>query len=111
MAAVVLAAWSWARQHNRFLVAGITTTVGFIVWNLTLNATDATGFNVDAPIIRLSWAYAAMGVVLAVLFTRLSPAVEAAGRRAADASTARLRFGLHHSRGVAIKLAGLGVLD
>ena len=63
MAAAALAAWPWARRHYRFLVAGITTTVGFLVWNMTLNATNATGFNVDAPIIPLSWADAGSGVV------------------------------------------------
>ena len=41
----------------------MATTVGFIAWNLTLNATDATGFNVDAPIIPLSWADAGSGVL------------------------------------------------
>src|SRR6266496_3460016 len=63
MAAAALATWPWARRHYRFLVAGVTTTVGFIIWNLTLNATDATGFNVDAPIIPLSWADAGSGVL------------------------------------------------
>jgi hypothetical protein len=63
MAAAALAAWPWARGRYRFLVAGITTTIGFIAWNLTLNATDATGFNVDAPIIPLSWADAGSGVL------------------------------------------------
>ena len=63
MAGAALAAWPWARQRNRFLVAGISTTVGFIAWNLTLNATDASGFNVDAPIVPLSWADAGSGVL------------------------------------------------
>jgi len=63
LAAAILAAWPWARRHGRFAVAGVTTAVGFIAWNLTLNATDATGFNVDAPIIPLSWADAGSGVL------------------------------------------------
>src|SRR3954471_13144368 len=56
----------------------------------------------------LLWAYAALGVVLAIMFTRLSPAVEASASRTAHASKARSRFGLHRSRSVAIKLAALG---
>ena len=59
----------------------------------------------------LLWAYAAMGGLLAVVFTRLSPAVEAGDRPAAGAARAPLRFGLHRSRNVAIKLAALGALD
>ncbi|MBA2465050.1 MAG: hypothetical protein H0V42_08775 [Nocardioidaceae bacterium] len=61
-AATVLAAWSWARRRGRFVLAGLATTLGFIAWNLTLNATNATGFNVDAPVIGLSWADAGSGV-------------------------------------------------
>ena len=63
LAAAILAAWPWARRRGRFAVAGVTTAVGFIAWNLVLNATDATGFNVDAPIIPLSWADAGSGVL------------------------------------------------
>src|SRR5215211_5536852 len=66
LAAVILAAWPWARRHGRFAVAGVATTAGFIAWNLTLNATNATGFNVDAPIIPLSWADAGSGVLACV---------------------------------------------
>ena len=63
LAAAILAAWPWARRHGRVAVAGVATTVGCIAWNLTLNATNATGFNVDAPIIPLSWADAGSGVL------------------------------------------------
>lgn len=54
LSGLALVIWHWARARGRFAIAGLTTTVGFIVWNLTLNATNATGFNVDAPIIALS---------------------------------------------------------
>jgi hypothetical protein len=50
-----------------------------------------------------------MGLVLGALFTRLSPAVEAAGP--ALVAAARVRFGLHRSRGVVLKLAALFSLD
>ena len=56
-------------------------------------------------------AYAAIGVVLAIMFTRLSQAVEAGDRPAAATAKVRLRFGLHRSRSVALKLAALGALD
>ena len=54
-------------------------------------------------------AYAAAGLVLAALFTCLSPAVETArdGPRPPDDS----RFGLHQSRGVVVRLSALFALD
>jgi predicted MFS family arabinose efflux permease len=53
--------------------------------------------------------YAGIGVVLGLLFTRLSPAVEAPPRGAA--TTMRSRFGLHRSRKTVFKLSGLFALD
>jgi MFS family permease len=52
--------------------------------------------------------YSLIGVILAVLFSRLSSAVEAV---AADIQTAASRFGLHRSRNVVLKLAALFSLD
>jgi hypothetical protein len=53
------------------LTAGVATTIGFTLWNLTLNATQAVpNFDVDAPVIGLSWADAGSGV-LAFLVTAL----------------------------------------
>ena len=63
LAAAVLAAWPWARVRRRFVVAGITTLVSWITWHLLLNATGATGFDVDAPIIRVSWEDVGSGVL------------------------------------------------
>jgi len=71
LASAALAAWPWSRKGGRFMVAGITTTLGFIAWNLVLNAADATGFDVDAPVIGLSWADAGSGV-LAFVVTALA---------------------------------------
>ena len=58
-------------------------------------------------------AYAATGLLLAALFARLSPDVEAAPRSAptADVPAPRLRFGVHRSRGVVARLAALFALD
>jgi MFS family permease len=52
--------------------------------------------------------YAGLGVLLGWLFTRLSPAVEVTP--VADAPAKR-RLGLHHSRGVVLKLAALFMVD
>jgi predicted MFS family arabinose efflux permease len=53
--------------------------------------------------------YAAAGLVLAALFTRLSPGVETAP--AETPQTVRSRFGLHQSRGVVARLSALFALD
>ena len=67
LAAAALAIWPWARRRGRFAVAGVATLVGWIAWHLLLNATRATGFDVDAPIIGLSWEDVGSGVVALVL--------------------------------------------
>jgi hypothetical protein len=49
--------------RRRFAIAGITTLLSWIAWHLLLNATGASGFDVDAPIIRVSWEDVGSGVV------------------------------------------------
>jgi len=87
-AAVLWFAWRWSRVNRRFIVAGVTSTVGFALWNLTLNATGAVpNFNVDAPVIPLSWADVGSGVfaclitalVLGLLTDREQPAGRVVG--------------------------------
>ena len=63
LTAAALAVWPWARTRGRFAAAGVTTLVGWIAWHLLLNITRARGFDVDAPIIRVSWEDAGSGVV------------------------------------------------
>jgi hypothetical protein len=67
LTAAVLAAWPWARSRRRFAVAGVATLLSWIAWHLLLNATGAFGFDVDAPLIRVSWEDVGSGVV--ALFT------------------------------------------
>jgi hypothetical protein len=92
LASVVLwTVWRWSRARRRFLTAGVTTFLGFLAWNLTLNATNAVpNFDVDAPIIRLSWADAGSGVlacfvtvlVLGLVTDREEPALRVVGAAA-----------------------------
>ena len=63
LTAAALTVWPWARSRGRFAIAGIATLVGWIAWHLLLNATQAFGFDVDAPIIRVSWEDVGSGVV------------------------------------------------
>ena len=46
--------WPWARQVRRLAVIGVAMAVGIVIWNLALNLTNATGLNVDSPILGLS---------------------------------------------------------
>jgi MFS family permease len=59
------------------------------------------------------FAYAAMAVVLGVIFLRLSPDVEIykKGRKAESSPKAERRFGLHRSKKVVFKLSALFSLD
>src|ERR687884_589950 len=63
LAAAALTVWPWARRRGRFAIAGFVTLVGWIAWHLLLNATHATGFDVDAPVIGLSWEDVGSGVI------------------------------------------------
>jgi hypothetical protein len=84
LAAGALAAWPWSRGVRRAGLGGLTTALSFVAWNLTLNATDARGFNVDAPLIGLSWADAGSGVmsfaITALVFGLVSERHEPAQR-------------------------------
>jgi len=84
-AAVLWLVWRWSRVNLRFVTAGLSTLVGFALWNLTLNATQAVpNFDVDAPVIRLSWADAGSGVfaclVTALVLGLVTDRSEPAGR-------------------------------
>src|SRR5438270_9850618 len=90
LAGAALYFWRWSREHRRFFVGAVSTSLGFIAWNLTLNATNATGFNVDAPVIFLSWGVVGSGVVafavnalaLGLVTERREPAARVVGAAA-----------------------------
>jgi hypothetical protein len=94
-AAVLWVAWPWSRLNRRFVVAGVTSTVGFALWNLTLNATQAVpNFDVDAPVIRVSWADVGSGVfaclMTALILGLVTDRTEPAGRVVGAAAIAGL---------------------
>jgi len=62
LTAAALAVWPWARARGRFAAAGVATLVGWIAWHRILDVTRATGFDVDAPIIQVSWEDAGSGI-------------------------------------------------
>src|SRR5215217_6380845 len=90
LTAAVLATWPWARSRRRFAVAGVATLLSWVAWHLLLNATGAMGFDVDAPLIRLSWedvgsevlALFATVVIFGLGTERWEPAVRVVGAAA-----------------------------
>src|SRR5438552_18767596 len=71
LVSLVLLALPWPRGRYRWLIAGVATELGWIAWNLLLNETDASGFDVDAPVVMASWQDAGSGV-LAFVATSLA---------------------------------------
>jgi len=63
LVSLVLLALPWPRGRYRWLIAGVSTALGWIAWNLLLNETDASGFDVDAPVVMASWQDAGSGVL------------------------------------------------
>jgi MFS family permease len=97
--------------HN--LVGSLATAVGSLcggVASEVLQAGGITGADSYRPVVV---AYGVAGLVLAVLFSRLSPAVEVAlgGTSSPGAGIPPTRLGLHRSRGVVYRLAALFALD
>lgn len=78
LASLAVAAWPWGRARGRFLVAGIATLLGWFAWNFTLNHVNGTGFNVDAPVVRVSWADTGSGVLAFAVTALVLGVVEAA---------------------------------
>jgi len=94
LSAAALALWPWGRTRGRFAAAGVATLVGWIAWHRILNVTRASGFDVDAPIIRVSWEDAGSGVLAffatALVLGLITERKEQAGRVVSAATIAGL---------------------
>lgn len=75
--------WTWSRQHYRFVVASVSTFLGFAAWNVVQSTTGADqALNIDWPVFPLSWsdlgsgvaAFALTAVFLGLLTEREQPA-------------------------------------
>jgi MFS family permease len=107
-----------AEQRTRIfawynLAGSFATAAGSLLCGFTVQSLQVHEFGLLDSYRVVFLAYAAAGLLLAVLFTRLSRAVEV-GR---DESTGKgpasrpTLLGLHRSRGVVLKLSGLFALD
>jgi MFS family permease len=92
------------------LVGSFATALGSLAGGLLVQALQGLGtkplFSYQAVVIG----YAAIGLMLGLLFTQLSPAIEVS-QIAAPSQKIKNRFGLHRSRGVVFKLSALFSID
>jgi MFS family permease len=93
------------------LVGSFATALGALGGGILAQALQGAGVAPLASYQVIVLGYGAMGLLLAFLFTRLSPAAEIAPEEAASIVPVARRFGLHRSRGVVGKLSALFALD
>lgn len=93
------------------LAGALATAAGALAGGGLVEALRGAGWSELASTRAVFVAYAAAGAVLAGLAAFLSPAVEAPVLPPAAASGPRPLLGLHRSRGVVLRLAGLFSLD
>ncbi len=89
------------------LVGSFATALGALCGGALVQALQGWGAPAVESYRTVVIAYAVIGAVLALLFTRLSPAVQPH----APAISRQNRFGLHRSQGIVLKLSALFALD
>ena len=94
------------------LVGSFATALGALCGGGLAQILQGAGVTPLASYRVIVLGYAAIGLLLGILFTRLSPAAEApAADVALPSPTLSTRLGLHRSRNVVLKLAALFSLD
>ena len=95
------------------LVGSFATALGALAGGSLVQALQDSGVSPLGSYRTIVIGYAIIGLILGVLFTRLSPSVEiqSAADPTPSASAFKTRFGLHRSRGVVLKLSALFSID
>jgi MFS family permease len=95
------------------LVGSLATAAGALCGGAATQLAESFGVSGAASYRPLAIMYGVIGVLLAVTFTRLSPAAEVdwATASATTQGAPGARFGLHRSGPVVLKLSGLFALD
>ncbi len=94
------------------LAGSFATALGALVGGGTASLLQRRGWSALASYQAVVGSYAFLGLALAAAFTRLSPAAEAPAREApARPAFLALDLGLHRSRGLVLRLAGLFSVD
>jgi MFS family permease len=89
------------------LIASFATALGALCGGVSAQALQTSGASPLASYRAVVIGYALLGALLALLISRLSPTLEVDSRVVRTSAT----FGLHRSRGVVLRLAGLFALD
>jgi len=89
------------------LVGSFATALGALAGGMGAQTLQGSGYAPEASYRMVIAGYALLGAMLMLLFLRLSPAVEVVG----EAVPRKAFLGLHQSRGVIFRLAGLFSLD
>ncbi len=95
------------------LVGSFATALGALAGGGMAQGLQSAGVSPIGSYKAIVVGYGVMGLVLLVLFARLSPAVEVARDSSKEESSSPLKsyFGLHRSRGVVLKLSALFSID
>jgi MFS family permease len=95
------------------LVGSFATALGALAGGTLVQGLQNSGVPPLGSYRMIVIGYAIIGLLLAGLFTRLSPAVEVSVASDPNHSTSpfKTRFGLHRSRGVVLKLSALFSID
>lgn len=91
------------------LAGSVATALGALSGGWFTHFAGRAGLSDIASYRALLAAYAVVGLALALIFTRLSQAIETP--RAVAAPAVRPRLGLHQSRGIVMRLSALFALD
>jgi MFS family permease len=92
----------------------LPAALGALAAGAWLGAAHWLGHGELAAYSGLLWLYAGSGILLSLLYTRLSPAVEVPPGKEGERDgrrEGRARMGLHRSRGIVLQLAGLQAVD
>jgi MFS family permease len=92
------------------LVGSLASAVGALTAGLLAQTLQSAGTTPVASYRDVLAVYGTLGVVLTLLFSRLSGAIEVAAKPAPDLAKNR-RLGLHRSKSIVFKLAGLFMVD
>jgi len=90
------------------LMGSVATALGALTAGWTVHWSERAGISAVQADRGILVAYAAIGLLLALIFSRLSPAVEPA---TPQENRPNVFLGLHKSRGIVLKLSSLFALD
>src|SRR6202521_1811137 len=93
------------------MAGSLATALGALFGGFVTQALQQTSMTPVASYRAVVFAYAALGILLAFVFTRLSALVEAGGVPDSAVSSTGNVFGITRSRNIVLKLSGLFALD